>query len=63
MATATETIKTKFGAATVLPAGAGQLFKYRLNRQAAHRPEGGHGGVIKGYEDAGAGTYQLADGG
>ena len=30
MATATETIKTKFGAATVLPAGAGQLFIHKM---------------------------------
>ncbi len=44
-------------------AGFAQLLQYRFDSQAAHRPKGGHRGVIEGYEDASARAHQLADAG
>ena len=39
----------------------GQLLQNRLDGQAAHRPEGGHRGVVEGDEDMATGTHKLTD--
>ena len=43
--------------------GVSQLLQYCLDGEAPDRPEGGHGGIVEGYEDAGPRMHKVVDAG